>query len=88
MSQQCNEEGYAGNDTLCARDSDRDNFPDVKLDCDEPTCSMVCYSSIADYLLYYDFMLRMVVLILLERRGILVNKIVCTRLLFERYQLV
>ena len=41
FTQQCNEEGYAGNDTLCARDSDRDNFPDVKLNCSEPTCSVV-----------------------------------------------
>ena len=38
---QCNEEGYAGNDTLCARDSDRDGFPDVEINCDENTCSMV-----------------------------------------------
>ena len=41
MSQQCNEEGYAGNDILCARDSDRDNFPDVELNCNESTCFKV-----------------------------------------------
>ena len=41
FTQQCNEEGYAGNDALCARDSDRDNFPDVELNCSEPTCSVV-----------------------------------------------
>ena len=49
MPQQCNE-GYAGNDTLCAKDSDRDNFPDVELDCDKPTCSVVCYNSIVNCL--------------------------------------
>lgn len=38
---QCNEEGYTGNGTLCARDSDHDTFPDVALNCSSPTCSKV-----------------------------------------------
>ena len=78
MSPQCNEEGYAGNDTLCARDSDRDNFPDVELDCNEPTCLMVCYNDIRTCFVICDFMLRMIVLILLEREEILVNQMVYT----------
>ena len=40
-SKQCNEEGYTGNGTLCARDSDRDTFPDVNINCSLATCNMV-----------------------------------------------
>ena len=71
MSQQCNEEGYAGNDTLCARDSDRDNFPDVELDCDDSTCLKV--ATLHNCIIYCDFMLRTIVLLLLVRRENLVS---------------
>ena len=32
--------GYAGNGVICGSDSDSDGFPDIGLNCNEPSCLM------------------------------------------------
>ena len=38
---QCNTPTFVGGDSVCGLDSDNDGFPDVGLDCDEPSCEAV-----------------------------------------------
>ena len=38
---QCNSPTFVGDGHVCGLDSDSDGFPDVGLDCDEPSCQEV-----------------------------------------------
>ena len=45
MLSQCNTPTFVGNELVCGLDSDSDGFPDVELNCDDPSCQRVseCY---------------------------------------------
>lgn len=47
---QCNAPFYAGNDILCAQDSDQDGRSDIKLECADETCEMVCTCNSCSYI--------------------------------------